>query len=212
MFKCFIGIGILATPAAIRKVGIIGGTLGIIACGIINMYTMELQIRCQEKVGRKITSYSELGLAVLGKRGKAFVDFCMTVSQIGFCIAYLIFVGKQLDQVICLETKQDICGNKNLYITLSTLLLIPICWLRTFKFISYISLFANISIIFALIVIMSYNEDEYENEPELHSDLKFLSLSNMPLFFGIAVFNFEGNGIILNVKASMKHPEEFRKI
>jgi len=42
MFKCYIGIGILATPAAIKKVGIIVGALAILVCGIINMYTMNL--------------------------------------------------------------------------------------------------------------------------------------------------------------------------
>lgn len=42
MFKCFIGIGILATPAAIKQVGIIGGAIGIVVCGLVNMYTMEL--------------------------------------------------------------------------------------------------------------------------------------------------------------------------
>lgn len=42
MFKCFIGIGILATPAAIAKVGVVGGALGIIVCGCLNMYTMTL--------------------------------------------------------------------------------------------------------------------------------------------------------------------------
>jgi len=34
----------------------------------------------------------------------------------------------------------------------------------------------------------------------------------MPLFFGIAVFNFEGNGVILNLHASMKDPSKFEKI
>jgi amino acid permease len=47
MFKCFIGIGILATPAAVQKVGIFGGAFGIIICGIIGMYTMKLQILCK---------------------------------------------------------------------------------------------------------------------------------------------------------------------
>jgi len=42
MFKCFIGIGILATPSAISQVGIFGGAAGIIACGCLNMYTMRL--------------------------------------------------------------------------------------------------------------------------------------------------------------------------
>jgi amino acid permease len=80
MFKCFIGIGILATPSAIRQVGLVGGALGIIFCGIVNMYTAKLQLHCQNKVGKHITSYSELGMAILGPRGKTFVDFCMTIS------------------------------------------------------------------------------------------------------------------------------------
>lgn len=39
MFKTFIGIGILATPAAFKQVGIFGGMLGIIVCGLLNLYT-----------------------------------------------------------------------------------------------------------------------------------------------------------------------------
>jgi solute carrier family 36 (proton-coupled amino acid transporter) len=56
------------------------------------------------KIGDHISSYSELGFAIFGEKGKIFIDFCILVSQFGFCIAYLIFIGKQLDQVICIET------------------------------------------------------------------------------------------------------------
>ena len=49
--------------------GIVGGVLGISLCGILNMYTMKMQIAVKEKVGPHITSYSELGLAVLGANG-----------------------------------------------------------------------------------------------------------------------------------------------
>jgi proton-coupled amino acid transporter len=93
LFKSFIGIGILATPSAIKQVGVFGGAIVIIICGVLNLYTMRLQIKCQEKLGDHITSYSELGQAILGARGKAFIDFCMVISQYGFCIAYLIFIG-----------------------------------------------------------------------------------------------------------------------
>lgn len=86
------------------------------------------------------------------------------------------------------------------------LILIPICWLKTFNFIAYISLFANCAIIFALITIMVYSEKEYVKEPLLHENLRYLDYTSMPLFFGIAVFNFEGNGVVLNLHASMKNP------
>ena len=79
-FKCFIGIGILATPAAIKSVGVVLGGLGILICALISFYTMKLQIRCRNKLGAHVTSYSEFGRAVYGEVGKAFVDFNITIS------------------------------------------------------------------------------------------------------------------------------------
>mmetsp|Transcript_20648 Transcript_20648/g.14836 ORF Transcript_20648/g.14836 Transcript_20648/m.14836 type:complete len:221 (+) Transcript_20648:277-939(+) len=46
----------------------------------------------------------------------------------------------------------------------------------------------------------------------MHEDIYYLDLTMIPLFFGIAVFDFEGNGIIINLHASMKNPEDFDKI
>lgn len=34
----------------------------------------------------------------------------------------------------------------------------------------------------------------------------------MPLFFGVAVFNFEGNGVILNIHSSMQDSSKFDTI
>lgn len=123
--------------------------MGIAFCGVINIYTMVLQIKIKEKYGSHIESYSELGLTVFGPWGKAFVDACIFISQLGFCIAYLLFVGNQIDQVICAESKLEFCQRKNLYIAFGAFILVPICWLKTFKGIAYISFFANISIMFA---------------------------------------------------------------
>jgi hypothetical protein len=41
---------------------------------------MKMQIACKNKLGNHISSYSELGMAVFGPAGKAFIDFCITVS------------------------------------------------------------------------------------------------------------------------------------
>lgn len=104
MLKVFVGIGILATPASFMNVGIVGGVVGMVFIGCIATYTMMLQIAATMKVPTPVGNYSELGMAVLGKKGQKFVDFCILLSQSGFAIAYLIFIGKQMDQVICFET------------------------------------------------------------------------------------------------------------
>ena len=52
----------------------------MIFIGITNMYTMKLQIASRLKIRQKISSYSDLGDAVFGKRGKQFVDFCIMTS------------------------------------------------------------------------------------------------------------------------------------
>jgi len=42
MLKVFLGIGILATPETFKRIGLIGGFLGLILIGILNGYTMML--------------------------------------------------------------------------------------------------------------------------------------------------------------------------
>ncbi|CDW75794.1 UNKNOWN [Stylonychia lemnae] len=159
IFKCFVGIGILAMPNAFSDVifeslnrnsiqfGIVGGSMGILMIGVLNFYTMKLQIYCKEKYGSKYETYSDLGHVIFGPWGKFSVDFSLIISQLGCGVAYLLFIGKQLDQVACQST--GFCDKKQLYISLAGMLLVPVCWLKTFKFVSYISIFASFSIVFA---------------------------------------------------------------
>ena len=119
--------------------------------------------------------------------------------------------------MICFETLLNNCDNKSLYILIAALILVPICWLRSFKNLAYVSMASNVFLLFAckftcltnvfLVVIISmYCMQTVKEHPELHKDLNYLSLSQIPLFFGVAVFDFEGNGVVLNIHASMKHP------
>lgn len=58
--KCFLGIGILATPSVYAKIGIVGGNIGLIVIAYIALYTMQLQIRSAERL-TGVRCYSDLG-------------------------------------------------------------------------------------------------------------------------------------------------------
>lgn len=117
-----------------------------------------------------------------------------------------------MDQVICFETVQEQCNLKGLYIFVTAVILVPICWLRSFKYLAYVSMASNIFLIFALFIIMGYCISNHNAHPEMSENLTYFNLSALPLFFGVAVFDFEGNGVIINLHASMKHPEKFNGV
>lgn len=119
--------------------------LGII--GLMNGYTMKLQIDAKVKLNKVIHSYSDLSEQALGKSWKVVVDAFMIVSQLGFAIAYLLFIGAQFDTVVCYEN--EVCGLSALYIALAAGVLIPVCWLKSMNMLAYFSIAANFLLFFA---------------------------------------------------------------
>ena len=81
-------------------------------------------------------------------------------------------------------------------------LLVVCCWIRELEGLTMLSLVANLCIVFALIVILyeilfqlTVGEDE-EKAAIRRESLAAADLTNFPLFFGSAVYAFEGIGVV----------------
>ena len=55
---------------------------------------------CGKEPPGKIESFGDLGFEVLGAGGRLLIDACICLSQGGFCVAYLIFIGQNVSSIL----------------------------------------------------------------------------------------------------------------
>lgn len=138
-------------------------------------------------------NYSDIGFAAFGVTGRAVVESALLISQIGFCCAYLIFISENLYNYIpAIE--------KNFWMLM---LLPPLFLLTLIKDISQFaifSLFAQLSNIFAFTVVYWF---DFQHLHLAQVDPNEFSLEGFPFYFSIAIYCFEGAGMILSLEDSM---------
>lgn len=93
----------------------------------------------------------------------------------------------------------EVCKLKNFYILFAMIFLIPVLWIKTIKKLTSINFFALAVIILALATVIYYDVQYISNNEYSTREIKWFNFWDYPLFFGIAVLNFEGNPGSLNV-------------
>ena len=78
---------------------------------------------------------------------------------------------------------------------------LPISWIETYTFLSYFSIFGLGMAILAMCMMFGYLGKKLHNGQEVEGDMKVFDVYQFFGNIGVAMFVFEGNAVVINVRA-----------
>mmetsp|Transcript_10616 Transcript_10616/g.25966 ORF Transcript_10616/g.25966 Transcript_10616/m.25966 type:complete len:800 (-) Transcript_10616:247-2646(-) len=234
LMKAFVGIGILAIPGAYAQAGYILATVFLVLIAVVSYYCAMLLVKTKNRItgggesmpitpsgsagsledskfeggvhggeGDAVVTFQELGYRVLGMRGKRLVEGGIVACQLSFVCAYFLFIGDSCARVI---DKDGFLSSGMFFTLVATVGVVPLLYLKSIKLLVIPAILADVIIVFGLFVIFAYDIIQID---KVHETIQGFRFQGLPLFFGIAVFAFEGINMILPVEQSMAEPKKF---
>ncbi|KAF7197676.1 Vacuolar amino acid transporter 3 [Pseudocercospora fuligena] len=208
LLKAFVGTGIMFLPKAFRNGGILFSSCVLIGTSIITTLCFRLLLQCRQKYGGG--GYGELGSSIFGHKFRGLILASITLSQLGFVCAGLIFTAENLlsflNAVVPIEKAQPFRTDS--LIAIQFVLLLPLALIRNIGKLGPAAILADVFILIGLVYIWWYDIStlaSYGAAPTM----KLFNPSAFTLTIGSAIFTFEGIGLILPIQSSMKEPEKF---
>ncbi|KAL6059620.1 Proton-coupled amino acid transporter 1 [Balamuthia mandrillaris] len=213
LFKSYLGSGLLGLPFAFKEGGVLATFFMMALVGIISAHTMYWLVACKRKINTYDTSvvtYSDIGRHTYGKWMARAIDFLLLFTQFGFTCVYVVYLSTNTQtfmphinwRLVMLMWLPALCILANL---------------QTLKHMSPIALLANITILFSLCVVLiaaitnlahKLDHNHTMDAVDVHWFIN-PSLRHVPVAFGMAVYAFEGIGVVLPAETSMKQPRKF---
>lgn len=218
LLKGNIGTGILAMPDAIKNSGLLVGTIGLVILSILCVSCMHMLVNCAHTLGVRTRkphmSYADVAEYAFSTSGpiprrfsttaRIVINIFLCITQLGFCCVYFVFVAQNLQLVISHHF-----GTVNLHVMMA-ITLIPmllLCSIRNLKYLSPISMLANILQMAGLGLVFFYL---LQDLPATWERKAYADWKQYPLYFGTAIYAFEGIGVVLPLENQMKTPRDMR--
>eukprot|EP00092_Neocalanus_flemingeri_P037297 GFUD01040619.1.p1 GENE.GFUD01040619.1~~GFUD01040619.1.p1 ORF type:complete len:484 (+),score=100.98 GFUD01040619.1:119-1570(+) len=213
LLKGNIGPGILALPDAIKNSGLLVGNIGLVVMATICVHCMHMLVNTSQELCRRTNlpflTYSDVAetcfatssssrLRAFASTARTVIDVFLCITQLGFCCVYFVFISQNLQQIF-----DHYYGEINYHIYMA-IILIPMLFLvsiRNLKYLSPVSMLANILQFIGLGIIFYY---VFQDLPCTWDRKAFASIGQLPLFFGTAIYAFEGIGVVLPLENQMK--------
>lgn len=219
LFKGSVGAGLFAMGDCFKNGGLIGASLLLPVLAVICVHCERLLIQgsilaVERTPGveffdypdtvEKVFEYGPPCMRKFSKLMRTIVETFLCVTQFGFCAIYFVFITENLHQVL-LQNGVEISSTATMAITLLPAMLPSL--LTNLKYISPVSMLANVSLLFGVFATLTIAlQGPLPSPSERHF---FTNGSQLSLFFGTALFSYEGIALILPLRNKMRNPESF---
>lgn len=220
LLKGNVGSGLFAMGDAIKHAGIVVGPIIVLCLGIVCVHCQHILLRACKRMNEKCNieappDYAETvylafdtGHEKLQKHAKTMkriINTFLCITQLGFCCVYFVFISENLKNVL---DHYNIYLDKHLIMAIILLPILLTTMIRNLKYLAPFSTIANVLMAVGIVIVMYFLVQDL---PPV-SDRNYVgTISDFPLFFGTAIFAFEGIGLVLPLQNEMKEPVKFRK-
>lgn len=207
LFIAIVGAGVLGLPYTFKRTGWLTTLLMVFAIAALTHYCMMLLIHTRRRLETltgfsKIASFGDLGFAVCGSFGRILVDVLIILAQAGFCVGYLIFIGKTMADLLNSSKSFYILGCLPFQLGLNSI--------KTLTNLAPLSIFADVVDLGAMSVVMVQ-----EALVVVRNGAVVRAFGGFSEFFyglGVAVYAFEGIGMALPLESEMRDKKKFGKV
>ncbi|KAF6200576.1 hypothetical protein GE061_005019 [Apolygus lucorum] len=217
LLKGSLGTGLLAMPYAFAHAGLWFGLVATCIIGIVCTYCIHILVKCSHILCRRMKVPS-LGFAdvaevafLAGPHGirkfaavsRAVINWFLIIDLLGCCCVYVVFVAKNLKPVF-----DNYLDDLDLRFYMLVLLppLIGMNLIKNLKYLAPFSMIANLLIATGMVITLYY---VFSTMSEAATVPAFTSVSQLPIFFGTAIFALEGIGVVMPLENNMKTPTHF---
>ncbi|XP_068324844.1 amino acid transporter AVT3B-like [Pyrus communis] len=221
VFIAVVGAGVLGLPYSFKRTGWLMSLLTLLLVAFLTHHCMMLIVYTRRKLESsngftRIPSFGDLGFAVCGVWGRLLVDVLIILAQAGFCVGYLIFIGNTLAHLLNAPTASDLTPQilglapKSFYIWACFPFQLGLNSIATLTHLAPLSIFADVIDLGAMGVVMV--EDVVVMLKKMPEVKAFGDLSLFFYGLGVAVYSFEGVGMVLPLESEAKDKDKFGKV
>lgn len=209
LLKAFIGTGIMFLPKAFNNGGILFSSITLITVASISALCFHLLLECRKRYGG---GYGELGEAIGGPKMRSLILSSITISQVGFVCAGIIFCAENLYAFMEAVTGPGPTPlSTNALIAIQVVVLVPLALIRNISKLGPAALLADVFILIGVTYIYWFDISTLVTDG-IHPTVQLFNPNSFTLTIGSAIFTFEGIGLILPIQSSMREPERFSKL